>query len=149
MKRTMALTALLAGACTLSMAGEPRVGVTLGAAQGTTVGAVVRVTDRLTSRSTVRLPSWGGAVAEFDLTGDLLRARTFVPYLGAGVELLQDGTGHNERTESRAVLGVRHDPTSHVRLFGETVWHRRLGGATLPEDADVQLRLAAGLALMF
>jgi hypothetical protein len=150
MKRTMALTALLAGAwAELAGAGEPRVGITFAAAQGTTVGAVVRITDRLTSRSAFRFPSWGGAVAEFDLTGDLLRSHAFVPYLGAGVELVADGTGGTERTESRALVGVRHDPTRHVRLFTEGVWHRHLGGATGPQDKDVEIRLAAGVAVLF
>ena len=54
-----------------------------------------------------------------------------------------------ERTESRAVVGLRHDPTAHVRLFGEAVWHRRLSGAARSEDAYVNVRLAAGVSVLF
>lgn len=150
MLRTLLLTSLLAAAPALAAAEGPRVGVTIGSAQGTTVGALVRLTDRFTSRSTLRLPSWGGAAGELDLTGDLLRDRAFVPYVGAGVELLlEEGTGALERTESRALVGVRHDPTAHVRLFGEAVWHRRIDGARWPEDSDVEIRLAAGVSVLF
>jgi hypothetical protein len=149
MRRTSALVCLLAGSPALAAAGElPRIGLTLGTAQGTTIGAVVRVTDRLTSRSTLRISEWD-VTSEFDLTGDLLRDRSFVPYLGAGVELLADDTGHTERTDARAVVGVRHDPTRHVRLFTEAVWNRRLSGAPVPPSTGVVIRLGAGVTVLF
>ena len=149
MRRTTVLVCLLAGAPALAAAGEPRYGFTLATAQGTTVGAVVRVTERLTSRSSLRVPEWEDAVAELDLTGDLLRDRAFVPYLGVGVELHGNPEKQTERTESRAVVGLRHDPTAHVRLFGEAVWHRRLSGWTALDDANVNIRLGAGVSVLF
>jgi hypothetical protein len=147
MRRTIMLLCLLAGAPALAAAGEPRLGLTLGTAGGTTVGALVLVTDRFASRSTLRVPAWGGAVGELDVTGDLLRDRAFVPYLGAGVEMLLEHG--NERTESRALVGVRHAPTERVRLFGEAVWHRRLSGWTALDDANVNIRLGAGVSVLF
>jgi Surface antigen len=150
MKRTMMLTALCTGAWAGSAsAGEPRLGLEIGTAQGTTVGALVRVTDRVSSRAALRFPSWGGVSSDLDVTFDVLRGRPFVPYLGAGVELVSQDDGRTEQTESRALVGVRHHPTPHVRLFGEAVWHRPLGRQPVPLDEDIQIRLGVGVSVLF
>ena len=150
MRWAIVVTALLAGVYARSAgAEEPRIGLTLGRSEGTAVGTVIRISDRLTSRTALRLPSWGGASAEFDLTYDALRGHVLVPYVGAGIALLQDDFGGRGRKESRALVGVRHHATQHVRLFGDAVWYRRIDGPPGPFDEYVNIRLGAGVSVMF
>jgi hypothetical protein len=150
MKRTMVLTALCAGAWAGTVsAGEPQLGLTLGTAEGTTVGAAVRVSDRLTSRTALRLPSWGGMSVEYDATFDVRHGADFVPYVGAGIEMVGDDGDGPTRGASRVLFGVRHNATPRVRLFGETVWHRWFDVPRAPGEAAVELRLGAGVSVMF